>query len=96
MRRRNPRSRCIATYVEKAHTLECCCLFRLCVLVSYSCSLWLLYRLSLSLMLLRSSLQIPGYDTCKSYQADCNEAECVKVQQCSISFDTEQGERTHN
>lgn len=41
---------------------------------------------------------IPGYDTCKSFQADCTDSahDSVKVQQCHISFDSEQGERTHN
>lgn len=41
---------------------------------------------------------IPGYDACKSYSADVNEKDAdksVKIQQCHISFDTEQGERTH-
>jgi hypothetical protein len=41
---------------------------------------------------------IPGYDTCKSWCPDATEkdtSKSVKVQQCHISFDTEQGERAH-
>jgi len=41
---------------------------------------------------------IPGYDTCKSWSADASAPDpqkAVKIQQCTISYDTEQGERTH-
>ncbi len=39
---------------------------------------------------------IPGYDTCKAWCADAtakDASQAVKIQQCHISYDSEQGER---
>lgn len=38
---------------------------------------------------------IPGYEMCKSWSED-SENKSIKIQQCHISFDTEQGERPNH
>ena len=42
---------------------------------------------------------IPGYDTCKSWSEDTSATDptkAIKVQQCTISYDTEQGEKPNH